>query len=294
MRFLFTLAVITASFSQVTSVTANDGLFSEVAMEAVFEKKQNMIAETAEIADDDVLPRITSTASLVAALKSAGFEAQKEGEKASMRLRQGGWNLPVSMTVQVEQDRIVTQLSLAKIDNPPTDNNQLLKLLAAGDAGRGMFFAYNGKSKFILLRSSLSNRLVTPSQLREHLQNLGSLAEENAESWSVFGKKTETPKQAPAAKPLALHGSWTASFGKDSFAIKLTADSKFQLVHLKSGKPTISKGKVTRSGSQLTLVGDDGTKLQCLVAQTTKDRFQLSIVGSKGKTASKLEFKKAK
>jgi hypothetical protein len=44
----------------------------------------------------------------------------------------------------------------------------------------------------------------------------------------------------------------------------------------------------------MTLAGDDGTKLRCTVAQTTADRFQLSIVGAKGTSTTKLNFKKAK
>ena len=124
------------------------------------------------------------------------------------------------------------------------------------------------------------------------------MAENHADTWSVIGKATETTQQ-PAQKPVAkqafsMVGSWTASLGNDAFAIKLTSDSKFQLVHIKSGKSTISKGKVTRSGNQMTLAGDDGTTLRCSVAQTTSDRFQLAIAGGKGSKATTLTFKKAK
>ena len=72
------------------------------------------------------------------------------------------------------------------------------------------------------------------------------------------------------------------------------SDSKFQLVHLKSGKPTISKGTATQSGNRLTLTGDSGAKLNCLLEQTSADKFQLSILNSKDTAAVKLEFKKAK
>ncbi len=294
MRFFLSFAVITASICPFVSAQSNDGLFSEVAMEAVFEKQQNTTAETAEIAENDTLPRITGTDTLVAALKSAGFEATKDAGKASMKLRQGRWMLPLSMAVQVEQDRIVTEVSLAKMQDDSAGNEQLLNLLAAGDAGRGTFFAFDSKSKHIVLRSSLSNRSVTPNQLRKHLQHLGAVAENHADSWSALGKTVTTGTANPATKSLSTLGSWTASLGKDSFAIRLTADSKFQLVHLRNGKSTISKGKVTRSGSLMTLAGDDGSKLSCTVAQTTADQFQLSIAGAKGAATTKLNFKKAK
>ena len=62
MRFLLAFAVITASLSQAPSATANDGLFSEVAMEAVFEKNTKTTAETAEISASETLNRITGAA----------------------------------------------------------------------------------------------------------------------------------------------------------------------------------------------------------------------------------------
>ena len=308
MRFLLAFAVIAASLSQ--AATANDGLFSEVAMEAVFEKKTKTTAETAEISATDTLVRITGTDSLLGALKSAGLEANEDGEKVSIQLRQGRWNLPLSMVVRVDQDRILNSVSLAKLEKVPASSEQLLKLLTAGDATDNMFFAYNDQSKFIVLRSSLSNRSVTPNQLRKHLQDLATMAENHADSWSALGKTAKTgPKTAPktaqnttqnttqkaTAKPtFSMLGSWTAALGKDAFAIKLTSDSKFQLVHIKNGKSTVSKGKVSRSGNSMTLAGDDGNTLRFTVAQTAANQFQLAITGANGKTGTKLNFKKAK
>ena len=79
-----------------------------------------------------------------------------------------------------------------------------------------------------------------------------------------------------------------------SFAIAMTRDSKFQLVHLKSGKPTISKGKATRTGNRLTLAGDGSITLNCQVQQTTADKFRLTILNAQGKATVNLDFKKAK
>ena len=138
------------------------------------------------------------------------------------------------MVVRVDQDRIVNSVSLVKLEKAPANNKQLLKLLTAGDATESMFFAYDAQSKFIVLRSSLSNRSVTPNQLRKHLQDLATMAENHADAWSTLGSTAKTaPKvtkatQKTAAKPsFSMLGSWTAALGKDAFAIKL--DRRFQV-----------------------------------------------------------------
>ena len=79
MRFLLAFAVITASLSH--AATANDGLFSEVAMEAVFEKNTKTTAETAEISATDTLTRITGTDSLAGRTEISRLGSEKERAK---------------------------------------------------------------------------------------------------------------------------------------------------------------------------------------------------------------------
>lgn len=310
MRCFLPITVIATILCFSGSARADNILFSEVAMESVFEKKGAEVIDAAEIADDESLPRVTGPKLLISSLKSAGFEATSDENKVSFKLRQGRWLLPLSMEVQIETDRIECNLALIKIENQPANSKSLLDLLAASDTADGIFFAYSSESKFLVLRSSLSNRSITPRMLREHIEKLGATAEENADSWSMLGKPSASPTASatPASSKFepdtsssaktmfSLVGSWSASTANgDSFAIKVTSDSKFKLVHLKKGgKPTISQGTTTRSASSLTLSGDDGAILRCTVAQSSSDRFQLSILSSKGTVTTTLDFKKAK
>jgi hypothetical protein len=147
------------------------------------------------------------------------------------------------------------------------------------------------------LRGSIGNRSVTGSQLKADLDRLATLAESQSERWLKLKpqKKSKSEASDTKQKTFSLVGRWAASIGKDqAFAIQIDSGGNFRLVHLKSGKSTVSKGKATRSGDRLTLAGDDGTKLNCTVTWRTADEYQLAINDAKGNATVKLDFKKQK
>ncbi len=310
MRYSLLLAVI-VSFLGTAAVPAQDGLFSEVALESVFEKSVAPDPSVATKSQWGKSNRITGVSSLIQALEAAGFKAKEENGRASLDLDHDGWNFPMTIGVQVDQDRIDFEMSIIKIsDSKLVTTEILLSLLTAGD-GRGAAFAYDPGTKQIQLRASLPNRSVTAGGLKADLVRMATLAAKQSDVWiklkgqaksDATTAKPEQAKSVPAESPatgaappaLTLLGRWSASLASgDAFAIELTSDSKFQLVHLKSGKSTISKGKTTRTGNQLKLVGDN-TTLNCQVTQTTANTFQLGIQDAKGNVAVKLNFKKAK
>jgi hypothetical protein len=295
------LAVI-VSFLGVAALRAEEGLFSEVAMESVFEKSVAATKAVASQSNTTKLDRITGVSSLILALKAAGLDAQEENGRATFKLDHGSWSFPVSIGVQVDKDRIDCELSLIKIsDDTLVTTQTLLSLLASGDT-RGASFAYDREEKLILLRASLSNRSITASQLKADLVHLASVAGQHSNIWLSLKAETKTnspqtnsPQTNSPQQKLSLIGRWSAALKSgEAFAIQIASDSKFQLIHLKSGKSTISKGKATRSGAQLKLVGDDNVTLNCTVTQTTSDAFQLAVKDAKGNVAVTLNFKKAK
>jgi hypothetical protein len=243
------------------------------------------------------LERITGVSSLILALKAAGMDPQEQNGRATFELDHDGWSFPVSIGVQIEQDRIDCELSLIKIgDNALIKTQTLLSLLASGDT-RGASFAYDREEKLILLRASLSNRSITASQLKADLVHLATVAGQHSNVWLSLKAETknDSPETSSPQQKLSLIGRWSAAQKSgEAFAIQIASDSKFQLIHLKSGKSTISKGKATRSGAQLKLVGDDNVTLNCTVTQTTSDAFQLAVKDAKGNVAVTLNFKKAK
>jgi hypothetical protein len=295
-RYSILLAVI-VSFLDVSAAPAEEGLFSEVAMESVFEKPAPVTKRVASQSNAAKLERITGVSSLILALKAAGLDPQEQSGRASFELDLDGWSFPVSIGVQIEQDRIDCELSLIKIsDNTTVKTQTLLSLLASGGT-RGASFAYDREEKLILLRASLSNRSITASQLKADLVHLATVAGQHSDVW--LSLKAETKNDSPTTnspqQKLSLIGRWSAALKSgEVFAIQIASDSKFQLVHLKSGKSTISKGKSTRSGAQLKLVGDNNVTLNCTVTQTTSDAFQLAVKDAKGNVAVTLNFKKAK
>jgi hypothetical protein len=298
------LLAVVVSVARVTVLTADDGgLFSEVAMESVFEKPVAASKAVASPSSTGHIGRITGASSLNQALRAAGFDSQEKDGRASFDLDHAGWSFPVSIGVLVDQDRIDCELSLTKIgDDTSLTTETLLALLTAGDT-RGASFAYDRKGKRILLRATLSNRSITASELKADLIRLATVAQKHSDIWSTLkGQPASNSKSASNSKPaeappkqFSLVGRWSASLSSnEAFAIQIASDATFQLVHLKSGKSTISKGKATRSGDQLKLVGNDKVTLNCSVTQTAGDAFQLAINDAKGKTTATLSFKKAK
>ncbi|EMI22435.1 signal peptide protein [Rhodopirellula maiorica SM1] len=240
-------------------------------------------------------------------MKTAGFEPSEDNGSVNFKMNHAQWIFPVSMTVFVDEDRIACEMSLVKMEEDASiDKETLLKLLVSNTATQGGYFAFDQENKRIQLRVSLSNRAVTPRQLKANLIQLASLAERKSDIWSKTSgtPKSEATATAPAkstnapnsANPrFSLAGTWSASLTSgEAFALRLNSEGTFQLVHMKSGKATTSKGKVTRAGNKLTLTGDDKITLNCTVNQTVADKFQLAVNDAKGNVAIKLDFTKAK
>ena len=308
MRYLFAFAILAASFSETSCLQAEDSLFSEVAMESVFEKNATLSADVASIGDGETLDRVTGVSSLMLALKAAGFTAKQDNNRATIQVDHAGWKLPVTLEVQVEQDRIVCEMALVEIKDVTTvTTDALLGLLSSGDVTSGAFFAYDSKTKLVQVRTSIQNRAITARQLKADLLRLASLAEKHADVWSKLNAKPAAKTAsagsgtagssvpATSTTTFSIVGRWAAALSSgESFAIEFGSDSTFKLVTIKSGKSSVSKGKTTRVGNQLTLVGDDKVTLNCSVSQSAADKFQLAINDTKGVAKVKLNFTKAK
>jgi hypothetical protein len=306
MRMFLSAAALSACLCPHIAIAAEDSLFSEIAVESVFEKELASDDEQASRGDGAMLERITGVNSLSLALTASGFTPKIEGAAVSIQVDHAGWKLPMTLAVEIEQDRIVCEVLLVKVeDKTQIKSDSLLNLLASGDPVRGAFFAYDDNKKFILLRSSFKNRGVTARQLKRDILQLGSMAEENANVWSKLAKKDQSAtdvttvpvasNKSTSATTVSLVGSWGATLsGGESIAILVTKESKFVLVHLKSGKSSQSKGTAVVSGDQLTLVGDDKVTLKGKVSQTSADNFQFTLLKDTGKPQATLNFRKAK
>ncbi|MEM8669434.1 MAG: hypothetical protein AAGG48_18055 [Planctomycetota bacterium] len=323
------LLVAIVSFLSVAPLHGEDKLFSEVAMESVFQASPSL-KPVASKNTSGSLDRVTSVDSLVRALTAAGMEARESNGRAALTFNHAGWKFPVSISVNIDQDRLDCRFTLIRIgDVKSVSTQKLLQLLASGD-GLGTSFAYDSASKTIQVRASFSNRSITANELKSDLVQMARLAAKHADVWSSLtgsansnsasssssasnsnattnsppmsnrtprpesGAGVTSPPSRVSTSVASLVGRWSAYVANDeAFAIKISADSRFQLVHLKSGEPTLSKGNITRSGQQLKLIGDGDLTLDCTVAQSNANAFALAIKDANGNVAMKLNFKKA-
>lgn len=317
MRNFITFTLLASSLCFFTVLHAEESLFSEVAMESVFEKNTTLSSSVASLGDGEKLERITGASSLMLALKFAGHTPRQVGERVTFNVEQAGWKLPVALEVEIEQDRILCEMSLIEIaDNTTIDSSALLKLLEKNDAVGGYVFVYDSKSKLLQLRSSFSNRAITAKQLKANLSQIAAFAERHSELWAKLGAKSKakaadtsstkttgtaaakpvtTAPAQPAVQLSSLVGLWGATMKSgESIAIQISADTSFKLATVKSGKSSLSKGKASLSGNKLTLVGDDKVTLNCTLAQVTAAKFQLAIVDDKGTPKLTVDFAKSK
>ena len=321
MRTLFTMFIVAVSVSNATPARSEDSLFSEVAMESVFEKNVPLTASVASQGSGETLERVTGASSLMLALKFAGYSPKQVENRVSLQVEHAGWKLPVAMEVELEQDRIVCEMSLIDIpDSSKIDSSAILKLLEKSDAASGYFFAYDAKSKVIQLRSSFSNRAITAKQLKANLLQMATFADSQSDLWSKLKSKpatavTDSNGKTSTTKPAAttvsttqgqttsplnvslanLVGLWGATLKSgESIAIQVSADNSFKLATVKSGKSSISKGKATLVGNKLTLIGDDKATMDCSIAQVTSTKFQMAINDKDGKAKLTIEFVKSK
>ena len=278
----------------ITRAEAQDGLFSQLAMESVFEERSKSKLPVAT-PDAELLTRITNANALQSALESAGFASQIVGQRGDRQvtthLRYGGWKLPLVLNVEVEHDLIVASMRLRQSPDPlPADS--IVKLMSASDAATGSHFSLDPQSNALKLRSTISNRSITAMDLRARLLKMAEFAEQHSEIWRRSDHRQPIEKAEPGGG--ALTGTWTAKTSDgQSFAIRFGPGNRFQLVHVRQGKSRVSQGSVRRSGSRYAFAADDGSKLNGAVTQHSERQFDLVVLGKDGKPSGKLQFSRA-
>tara|TARA_R110002049_G_scaffold2750_5_gene22045 strand:- start:287 stop:1315 length:1029 start_codon:yes stop_codon:yes gene_type:complete len=197
MRFSIRLAVaalcpfMLAAGSSLRSTVSADDLFSDVALESVFQAENDSSLGTALSADlAGGTQRVTGAGSLARVLESAGLQPKKlERSVVSVTIRQAGWSLPVLMSVAVDQDRLDMVMLLTEIsDNSEWDTSRLTRLFAANAEESTVFFALSKSRQRIELRRSMSNRMITPARLKDELMKMALVAETYEDTWANVAK----------------------------------------------------------------------------------------------------------
>ncbi len=289
MRYSLPMALLALCLPVAAS---GDELFSEVAVESVFgasSKSAGSASTGASIPGAGV--RVTGAGQLGELLRELGFEPERvDGRTVTIQLAHGQWTVPTTLHAAVDRSQVDVTMGLATPEKGVKWNaNKLLRLLADPEAG-GAHFAFDSSKGQMQVRQTMSAREVTSANLGRLLTEMAEFAVSRETAW--FDKPSESDKSKPAttaaAAPTSIIGSWVASLGQgEAFAIKLTADGKFQLAHVKSGKPTTSNGKVERTGDQLKLLGDGSVTISGTLSNITAEGFDLTLTSGK-----KLAFKK--
>ncbi|QDV74754.1 hypothetical protein [Botrimarina mediterranea] len=289
MRYYLPMALVALCLPVAAS---GDELFSEVAVESVFgasSKSADGAAASTGVSATGV--RVTGAGQLGELLRELGFEPERvDGRTVTIQLAHGQWTIPTTLHAAIDRSQVDVTMGLATPEKGVKwDANKLLRLLADPEDG-GAHFAFDSSKGQVQVRQTVSAREVTSVNLGRLLTEMAEFAVSRESAW--FDKPKESDKSTPAttnaAAPTSIIGSWVASLGQgEAFAIKLTADGKFQLAHVKAGKTTTSNGKAERTGDQLRLVGDGSVTISGTLSNITAEGFDLTLTSGK-----KLSFKK--
>ncbi|EAQ79186.1 hypothetical protein [Blastopirellula marina] len=278
-----------AALASVGLADEND-LFSGVRTDAVF-------VDSSSKGTISPVARINSTDQLNQMLTAAGLESKIAGSRVVLvKKALDDWAFNVLVTISEDEMSIGLTMPLSTLkDEAKLNSLQLLKLLEANQLHAPSVFTFSTQRKRTELFRILPNESITGQKLRDEINRLAVLAKGTVDLWKMPSAEAQTTDAAattPATSisAAALIGAWSAAKSKtEALAIRFDADSKFQLVYVKSGKQTKSKGTFSLQAGTLSLVGDDGIRLQGKLAITSATKFTFTPSA----TIGTLEFSKA-
>lgn len=288
MRRSLPLTLAALAFAAQAAPAADD-LFSEVTIESVFGAgKAKASAKTTT--SEAPTTRITGAGQLGELLRDAGMKPERLDAKAiRVTVEHGVWTIPTTLRAAVERSQVEITMGLATPGKQSKlQAKQLLGLLSAPSGG-GAYFAFDSQLGQIQLKQTLSARSITSDRLRRTLTEMAELAASREADW-YEEPETSEKKVATTPKPAGLPGgTWIANLGpNEAFALRIAADGRFSLAHVRAGRTTKSTGRATRTGAQLRLAGGDGKALTGTISGESAAGFELTLTGGR-----KLEFKKA-
>lgn len=290
---------------------AADSLFSNVPIQSVFVKPGSpapagpLPPEMRREAPAQPNPPPVAGNSLAAVVRAAGFEPREvSAQMVQTKVPLDKFSFPALISASEDKDEVVLVLLLSVVnDESQLPSGKLLELLNASREHAPASFAYSSKRKRIELYRTLDSRTPSAEQLRKELTRLAEIARSTHSLWNLTAQSPaaeespasgsttpSAPQTAPSNSP-SLAGKWTAARSEqEAFALQLTRDGRYALVHVKDGKQTRSSGNYSLSGNQLTLSGSDGVKVIGTIRITSEQQFTFAPQGA---TSSPLKFERA-
>ena len=287
-KIAFTLIMTATTLA--AAADEND-LFSDVRTNTVFDSAANSDNDTKS---GTVRPTaITDAETLREVLKSAGFDATAEGNRAATTTKHlAPWTFPVLVTIADDEKTIGIHLGLSVIkDEKQLSAATLLQLMSASQKHARSQFTYSAIRQRTELSTFMTGNRLTGQQLRDEINRLAILAKETSAIWVVADAPADsdkpsaevpkaeatpsTPSDSGSQQPLS--GTWSATrSATEAFAVAFKADGTFNLVYVNNSKQTKTSGKFSINSGSLTLAGNDGIRLVGKMTRVSDKEFQFA------------------
>ncbi len=277
-----------------TSFAQDDELFSNIRQSSVFDATQDGTSGSGT--NPSSSKRITSSEEVRDMLKAAGFESKVASSRtATTKKELAPWTFPIMVILAEDETALTIVMGLSTIKDVAKElpAKTLLELMEASQKNAPHLFAYHSTRERTELSLVVRNQNLTGQQLRDEINRMAVLAKSTDKIWALESEtqaKTDTPA-SPEKQPktTSFVGKWSAARSTtEAFAVEFTSDGRFNLVHIKDGKQTKSTGTFTAGNGSLSLVGNDGVKLEGKLKIDSTTQFSFQIQNSPA-----LTFKKA-
>jgi len=277
-----------------TSFAQDDELFSNIRQSSVFDATQDGTSDSGTRSVSS--KRITSSEEVRDMLKSAGLEAKVASSRTATTEKElAPWTFPVMVILAEDETTLTVVMGLTSIKDVAKElpAKTLLGMMDASQKNAPHLFAYHSTRERTELSLVIKNQNLTGQLLRDKINRMAVLAKSTDQIWA---RKLETPAKtdtppSPKTQPTTTSfvGKWSASrSATEAFAVEFTADGRFNLVHVKDGNQSKSSGTFTARDSSLSLVGNDGIRLEGKLTVDSKTQFRFQIQNS-----PELTFRKA-
>lgn len=277
-----------------TTFAQDDELFSNIRQSSVFDAAQDGTSGSGTKSSSS--KRITSSEEVRDMLKAAGFEANVASSRtATTKKELAPWTFPIMVILAEDETTLTIVMGLSSIKDVARElpAKTLLEMMNASQKNAPHLFAYHSKRERTELSLVVRNQNLTGQLLRDKINQMAVLAKSTDTIWarqSETPAKTDTPP-SPETQPTTTSfvGKWSAArSATEAFAVEFTTDGRFNLVHIKDGNQTKSTGTFTIGDGALSLVGNDGVKLEGKLKIDSTTQFSFQIQNSPA-----LTFKKA-
>lgn len=299
-----TTLLIASLLGPLPAAMAKGDLFSEIAVESVFETKEETTAEQADLVEKpkaSEIARIAGAGPLTKLLNEAGLKAElQDGSTVTVLIEHRSISRNATLKVAVDRDLIEIRMPLKQLTEGELDMARIMKLMEPDSELPGASFGLQNANQVVEIRYSVGNRSLSAGRLLSVLQSLVELIERRQPAVLINPTPATSPvsngtvgsiglAEQPNTEARLPIGTWVAKRGtKEAFALEITPSSQFKLVHIKATRASSSIGTASLTGDQLAFQASEGMTIQVTLLSQTEESFRIELNGRR------IAFKTAK